>query len=76
MPPKYVIGIDLGTTNSVVAYAPTNVDANAPSIEILQLPQLVAAGTIESRESLPSFVYLATEAETNNQSLDLSLIHI
>ncbi len=71
MPPKYVIGIDLGTTNSVVAYAPTSNDSNAPSIEILQLPQLVAAGTIESRESLPSFAYLATEAESNNQSLDL-----
>jgi len=44
---------------------------HATKIRYLQLPQLVAAGTIESRESLPSFAYLATEAETNNQSLDL-----
>ncbi len=71
MPSKYVIGIDLGTTNSVVAYAPADVDSKSASIELLQLPQLVAAGTVESLESLPSFVYLATEAETNNQSLDL-----
>ena len=71
MPPKYVIGIDLGTTNSVVAYASTDVDSDTPSIELLQLPQLVAAGTVEAHESLPSFVYLATEAEANNQSLDL-----
>jgi len=71
MPPKYVIGIDLGTTNSVVAYASTDVDSDTPSIELLQLPQLIAAGTVEAHESLPSFVYLATEAEANNQSLDL-----
>ena len=71
MPPKYVIGIDLGTTNSVVAYASTDADSDTPSIELLQLPQLVAAGTVEAHESLPSFVYLATEAEANNQSLDL-----
>ena len=71
MPPKYVIGIDLGTTNSVVAYASIDVDSDTPSIELLQLPQLVAAGTVEAHESLPSFVYLATEAEANNQSLDL-----
>ena len=70
MPPKYVIGIDLGTTNSVVAYASTD-DSDTPSIELLQLPQLVAAGTVEAHESLPSFVYLATEAEANSQSLDL-----
>ena len=71
MPPKYVIGIDLGTTNSVVAYASIDVDSDTPLIELLQLPQLVAAGTVEAHESLPSFVYLATEAEANNQSLDL-----
>ena len=71
MPPKYVIGIDLGTTNSVVAYASIDVDSDTPLIELLQLPQLIAAGTVEAHESLPSFVYLATEAEANNQSLDL-----
>ena len=65
MPSQYVIGIDLGTTNSVVAYTQTDVESNSPSIELLQLPQLVAAGTVESRESLPSFAYLATEAESN-----------
>ena len=48
MPPKYVIGIDLGTTNSVVAYASTDADSDTPSIELLQLPQLVAAGTVEA----------------------------
>ena len=38
---KYVIGIDLGTTNSVLAYAP--LDADRPQVEVLPIPQLVAA---------------------------------
>lgn len=57
MPAKYVVGIDLGTTNSVVAYAPLGVER--PQVQLLSIPQLTAAGTVESRESLPSFLYLA-----------------
>ena len=47
MTAKYVLGIDLGTTNSVVAYAP--LDAKSPEIELLEIPQLVAANTLEVR---------------------------
>ena len=46
MSPQYVIGIDLGTTNSVLAYAP--LDGDEPRLELLPIPQLVAAGTTES----------------------------
>ena len=53
---QYVIGIDLGTTNSVVAYASLGVDE--PQVELLPIPQLVSANTVESRTSLPSFLYL------------------
>lgn len=63
MTAKYVIGIDLGTTNCVVAY--TALDAERPKTELLPLPQLVAPGTIEARRSLPSFLYLAEEHEAN-----------
>ena len=68
---QYVIGIDLGTTNSVLAYAPIQADSNSPEIKLLPIPQLVAAGTTEARSSLPSFAYLPTDAETENGSLDL-----
>lgn len=71
MSAKYVIGIDLGTTNSVVAYAEMASEGKTPTIKLLPLPQLVAASTVESRSSLPSFAYLATESEGDNQSLDL-----
>lgn len=57
----YVIGIDLGTTNTVVAFA--SLKADAPAIELLPITQATAANTIESRPQLPSFLYLATESE-------------
>jgi hypothetical protein len=66
---QYVIGIDLGTTNSVLAYAP--LDAPQPAISILPIPQLVAAGTIESRTTLPSFTYLAGAEHSGGGALDL-----
>ncbi len=66
---KYVIGIDLGTTNSVLAYAP--LDADEPRIELLPIPQLVADATIESRTALPSFIYLGAAHEVEGHALDL-----
>ncbi len=69
MTAKFVIGIDLGTTNSVLAYAP--LDAEKPEVSCLPIPQLVAPGTVESRSTLPSFLYLATEQETAARQFDL-----
>jgi molecular chaperone DnaK (HSP70) len=69
MPAKYVIGIDLGTTNSVLCFAP--LEADQPQLELLAIPQLVAPGTIEPRTMLPSFLYLATEQERGAGTLDL-----
>ncbi|MCL2624048.1 MAG: Hsp70 family protein [Planctomycetaceae bacterium] len=72
---KYIIGIDLGTTNSVLAYAKVppsqesvsedTVQGNVPVVEILPIPQYVAAGTVELRKSLPSFLYLPTDQEAS-----------
>lgn len=68
MPANYVLGIDLGTTNSVIAYCPLGVDE--PELNLLPIPQLVDSGTIESRDALPSFLYLGAEHDTAG-SLDL-----
>lgn len=56
MSAAYVIGIDLGTTNSVLAYA--SLAEETPQVELLPIPQLVAAGTVEARTTLPSFLYV------------------
>ncbi|MCL4194739.1 MAG: Hsp70 family protein, partial [Thermoguttaceae bacterium] len=69
MPAQYVVGIDLGTTNSVLAYAP--LAADLPKVELLPIPQLVAAGTVESRTVLPSFLYLASTHEAGGGAYDV-----
>ncbi|MFN3191778.1 MAG: Hsp70 family protein [Aureliella sp.] len=59
MSAKFAVGIDLGTTNSVVAYAALGEES--PKVELLKIPQLVDENTIEDRTSLASFCYLAPE---------------
>ncbi|APR83151.1 DnaK-related protein [Minicystis rosea] len=58
---RYIIGIDLGTTHSALAYAEIAAEAARP--EIAEIPQLVAQGTVEARALLPSFLYVAHESE-------------
>jgi molecular chaperone DnaK (HSP70) len=58
---KYAIGIDLGTTNSALAYRSLETDS-AP-VECLAIPQLTDRATVENRTTLPSFMHLGTEAE-------------
>lgn len=61
MPAQYVLGIDLGTTNSALAYAPLG--AEPAAVQVLPIPQLVAPATVEPRSTLPSFLCLAGEHE-------------
>ncbi|HON12071.1 MAG TPA: Hsp70 family protein [Chitinispirillaceae bacterium] len=66
---QFAAGIDLGTTNSVVAYVRLDQE-NAP-VELLDLQQLTGPATIENRKSLPSFCYLATDAEVEKGAYDV-----
>jgi len=54
------IGIDLGTTNSALAYIDDREaeDREFPPLHIFETPQLVAAGRVEPRRTLPSFLFL------------------
>jgi len=54
------IGIDLGTTNSALAYIDEREaeDRDFPPIHIFETPQAVAAGRVEPRRTLPSFLFL------------------
>ena len=56
MSARYVVGIDLGTTNVAVAYAPLG-DEHA-QVVALSIPQLIAPGEVAERSTLPSFLYL------------------
>lgn len=54
-PPRYVVGIDLGTTNCAAAFV--DCSAEAWRVETLAIPQWVDWGQIERRQTLPSFHY-------------------
>ena len=60
MAQKINVGIDLGTTNSALAWIePIDAaEADFPPIQTLDIPQTVAPGRTETRRTLPSFVYL------------------
>jgi molecular chaperone DnaK (HSP70) len=70
--PVYIIGIDLGTTNSVVAYTEADTDRiEEAQIRIFDIPQIVDAGVVESRPSLPSFALLPEEQDVPQGALQL-----
>ena len=54
---RFVVGIDLGTTNCAVAYFDTGA-GDEPTLTHLPIPQVVAPGTVEERPLMPSFLYL------------------
>ncbi len=53
---RYLVGIDLGTTHTVVAYADTSKaeEGTPPPIETFEVEQLVAPGEVAPRSVLPS----------------------
>ncbi|CDT59934.1 putative Heat shock protein Hsp70 [Vibrio coralliirubri] len=61
--PKFSVGIDLGTTHCVLSYIDTS-DEDA-RVEVMQIPQLTAPGTVETRSQLGSFLYQPHEHEMN-----------
>jgi len=61
LPPTFVIGIDLGTTNSALAYAEVKPDADPfgpANVQLLPIPQLANPGEVSDEDLLPSFLYL------------------
>ena len=59
----YFVGIDLGTTHTVVACAPATGQAGAPDIGLFEIEQLIAPGEVAPRPLLPSLRYHPAEGE-------------
>src|SRR5579871_5636858 len=57
------VGIDLGTTNSALAYIePVHGELpDYPEIKVLPIPQVVAPGQVEPRRTQPSFLFLGDQ---------------
>ncbi len=69
VPSRYVVGFDLGTTNSAVMYVDTTEEPW--QVRVFPVPQLVAAGQHEARETLPSFHYQPAPGEMPPAALKL-----
>lgn len=71
---RYIVGIDLGTTNCAVGFVDTgesSVKEGNYEVHYLQIPQLVHEGAVEDRNLLPSFLYLPGSYELAKGSLAL-----
>src|ERR1700758_2131382 len=68
---KYIVGIDLGTTNSALARCnATSLDENS-RIEVCGIPQLVNPNEVAERTLLPSFLYIPGEFDFPEGSIAL-----
>jgi hypothetical protein len=68
---KYIVGIDLGTTNSALARCEATAAEEASRIEVRNIPQLVNPGEVAERTLLPSFLYIPSELDFPKGSLAL-----
>lgn len=70
---RFAIGIDLGTTNSALAWvdAASHSEGETFTVETLPILQIVQPGVVEERWLLPSFLYLPLPGELPAGSLAL-----
>ena len=57
MSSRYVVGIDLGTTNSALAFVDAGAGDEHPVVQLQDVAQVVDPGEIGRRPLLPSFLY-------------------
>jgi hypothetical protein len=68
---KYIVGIDLGTTNSALASCSATTTGEQSPIEVRSIPQLVNPNEVAERTLLPSFLYIPGELDFPKGSLRL-----
>jgi Hsp70 protein len=68
---KYIVGIDLGTTNSALARCDATAEAEESHIEVRGIPQLVNPNEVAERTLLPSFLYIPGEFDFPQGSIAL-----
>ncbi len=71
MAAKYIVGIDLGTTNSALAFCDATALEEESRIEVRKIPQLVNPNEVAERSLLPSFLYIPGEFDFPKGSLAL-----
>jgi len=71
MAAHWTVGIDLGTTHTVVAYAPAAGRVADATVKLFEIEQLVAPGEVAARPLLPSLRYHPAPGELNAADLVL-----
>lgn len=71
MDTRHIVGIDLGTTNSVLAYLDSATAVDDAHIEVQSTPQLINPGEVAELAVLPSFLYIPGELDFPSGSLAL-----
>ncbi len=67
---RFVVGIDLGTTNCAVAYADLlDGKAAGTAIRLFKIPQLTGAGEVSRLSVLPSFLYLPGAYDLSEEAI-------
>lgn len=69
---KYLVGIDLGTTHTVVAYIEANKSNSNQKIKLFEVEQLISMGEVASRPLLPSVRYHPAEGELSAADISFS----
>jgi molecular chaperone DnaK (HSP70) len=67
---QYLVGIDLGTTHTVVAYC--RIEQKAKDIKLFEIAQLVAPGQVAERPLLPSVRYHPADEELSGADISFS----
>ncbi|MDQ7091872.1 MAG: Hsp70 family protein [Methylococcales bacterium] len=67
---QYLVGIDLGTTHTVVAY--TQATKSSKDIHIFEIEQLVALGQVDAKKLLPSVRYHPAKGELSASDISFS----
>ena len=71
MSAKYIVGIDLGTTNSALARYDVAASEEESRIEVCSIRQLINPGEVAERTLLPSFLYIPGELDFAKGSISL-----
>ncbi len=72
MDKRYVVGIDLGTTNCAVCYVDLGQEtAGSPTVKTFMIPQLTGLSEITPMSMLPSFLYLPGKYDISENAIKL-----
>ncbi|NVC93343.1 molecular chaperone DnaK [Vibrio natriegens] len=69
--PRFLVGIDLGTTNTVVAYCEITDNLEQSKVSLFDIDQLIGPGEVVRKPLLPSFRYHPAQGQISSSDLTL-----